>query len=108
MSDPVIAEKLEQLFKDCDRNSKGWIDLKEFQDLCAGLGIGAEDCDAIFEDLDQDGDGKIDFKDFSFGLKDFLTPGQRRESVAVRYHTRYKDINEIAMNRWDSDSILQN
>ena len=36
------------------------------------------DSDIIFADLDHDGDGKINFEDFSFGFRDFLTPGSRR------------------------------
>ena len=28
--------------------------------------------------MDHDGDGKINFEDFSFGFRDFLTPGSRR------------------------------
>ena len=35
------------------------------------------DSDIIFADLDHDGDGKINFEDFSFGFRDFLTPGSR-------------------------------
>jgi hypothetical protein len=41
------------------------------------------DSDIIFADLDHDGDGKINFEDFSFGFRDFLTPGSRRGSIQV-------------------------
>lgn len=41
------------------------------------------DSDIIFADLDHDGDGKINFEDFSFGFRDFLTPGSRRGSLQL-------------------------
>ena len=41
------------------------------------------DSDVIFADLDHDGDGKINFEDFSFGFRDFLTPGSRRGSLQL-------------------------
>ena len=41
------------------------------------------DSDIIFADLDHDGDGKINFEDFSFGFRDFLTPGSRRGGFKV-------------------------
>ena len=41
------------------------------------------DSDIIFADLDHDGDGRINFEDFSFGFRDFLTPGSRRGSLQL-------------------------
>ena len=51
--------------------------------LFLGFQIGNDDADAIFDDLDHDGDGRISFEDFSFGFRDFLTPGARRGSAQV-------------------------
>ncbi len=48
-----------------------------------GFQIGNEDADAIFDDLDHDGDGRISFEDFSFGFRDFLTPGAKRGSAQL-------------------------
>ncbi len=75
--------RLEQLFRRCDANGTGYIERGDFRSLCQSFGIGAEDSDAIFDDLDHDGDARISFEDFSFGFKDFLTPGARRGSIQV-------------------------
>ena len=99
--------RLETLFSQCDTSGTGLINSEDFQDLCAGFGIeevhpGSEtkyfsggnetflwtcffqgDSDIIFADLDHDGDGKINFEDFSFGFRDFLTPGSRRGSLQL-------------------------
>ena len=48
-----------------------------------GFQIGNEDADAIFDDLDHDGDGRISFEDFSFGFRDFLTPGAKRGNAQL-------------------------
>jgi len=53
----------------------GYIDHHEFRDLCASFDINPHDADIIFADLDHDGDNRISFEDFSFGFRDFLTPG---------------------------------
>jgi len=71
------------LFSRCDTTGSGLIGIEEFQDLCAGFGIQETDSDVIFADLDHDGDGKINFEDFSFGFRDFLTPGSRRGSLQL-------------------------
>ncbi len=42
-----------------------------------------DDADIIFYDLDHDQDGKISFDDFSFGFRDFVTPGSRRGSIQL-------------------------
>ena len=75
--------KLETLFKRCDTNGTGYIDQQDFRDLCSGFQIGHEDADIIFFDLDHDQDGRISFEDFSFGFRDFLTPGSRRGSIQL-------------------------
>lgn len=75
--------RLEQLFKRCDTKGIGFIDKDEFRELCAGFEIGNEDADVIFADLDHDGDGRISFEDFSFGFRDFLTPGAKRGSTQL-------------------------
>ncbi len=67
----------------CDTHGKGYIDLEEFRDLCGSFEIGRDDADVIFADLDHDGDGRISFEDFSYGFRDFLTPGSRRGSVQL-------------------------
>lgn len=74
---------MEQLFRRCDTTGTGYIDKDEFRDLCAGFDIGSDDADVIFADLDHDGDGRISFEDFSFGFRDFLTPGSKRGSVQL-------------------------
>jgi hypothetical protein len=79
----MSQQRLEQLFKRCDTRGSGFIDKAEFRDLCAGFEIGDDDADVIFADLDHDGDGRISFDDFSFGFRDFLTPGARRGSVQL-------------------------
>ena len=79
--------RLEQLFNKCDRKGTGFIDLDEFRDLCSGFGISAEDADMIFADLDHDGDGRISFEDFSFGFRDFLTPGRAFCDFCRLYNT---------------------
>lgn len=59
-SSPSAAHpRLEQLFRRCDTNGKGFIDQAEFRDLCSGFDIDAADADIIFYDLDHDGDGRI-------------------------------------------------
>lgn len=75
--------KLEHLFKRCDTRGTGFIDQKEFRDLCRGFEIENNDADIIFDDLDHDGDGRISFNDFAFGFRDFLTPGARRGSIQL-------------------------
>eukprot|EP00095_Tigriopus_kingsejongensis_P000097 maker-scaffold1877_size25834-snap-gene-0.9 protein:Tk00097 transcript:maker-scaffold1877_size25834-snap-gene-0.9-mRNA-1 annotation:"ras and ef-hand domain-containing protein" len=75
--------KLEQLFNQCDTLGTGFIDQKEFRDLCRGFEIDNNDADIIFFDLDHDGDGKISFDDFAFGFRDFVTPGSRRGSIQL-------------------------
>ena len=75
--------RLEQLFNRCDRKGTGFVDLDEFRNLCSGFGISAEDADMIFVDLDHDGDGRISFEDFSFGFRDFLTPGKALTSYII-------------------------
>lgn len=75
--------QLEQLFQRCDTTNSGHIGIREFQDLCQEFGIEEGDSDIIFADLDHDGDGKINFEDFSFGFRDFLTPGSRRGSIQL-------------------------
>lgn len=75
--------KLEQLFNQCDTRGTGFIDQKEFRDLCRGFDIDNNDADIIFYDLDHDGDGKISFEDFAFGFRDFVTPGARRGSIQL-------------------------
>ena len=52
------------------------------------------DSDIIFADLDHDGDGKINFDDFSFGFRDFLTPGSRRGSLQLGLLPSYPDSSE--------------
>ena len=74
---------LEQLFRRCDTKGTGFIDLEAFRDLCAGFDIHQEDADVIFADLDHDGDGRISFEDFSYGFRDFLTPGCKRGSAQL-------------------------
>ena len=74
---------VEQLFRRCDPKGTGYIDLEAFRDLCAGFEIGQEDADMIFADLDHDGDGRISFEDFSYGFRDFLTPGAKRGSAQL-------------------------
>ena len=76
--------RLEQLFNRCDRKGTGFVDLDEFRNLCSGFGISAEDADMIFVDLDHDGDGRISFEDFSFGFRDFLTPGKALTSILTK------------------------
>merc|ERR1719445_2915766 len=83
MSSAASTVRLEQLFNRCDTTGSGFIGIIEFQDLCAGFGIDEGDSDIIFADLDHDGDGKINFEDFSFGFRDFLTPGSRRGSLQL-------------------------
>ena len=73
--------KLEQLFRRCDTRGTGFIDQKEFRDLCRDFDIDNNDADIIFYDLDHDGDGRISFDDFAFGFRDFVTPGSRRGSL---------------------------
>lgn len=81
---PTMSQmRLEQLFKRCDTKGTGFIDEEEFRELCAGFEIGNEDADVIFADLDHDGDGRISFEDFSFGFRDFLTPGAKRGSTQL-------------------------
>ncbi len=75
--------RLEHLFRRCDTNGTGFIERADFHSLCAGFRIDRGDADAIFSDLDHDGDGRISFDDFSFGFKDFLTPGSRRGSIQL-------------------------
>jgi len=75
--------RLEQLFSQCDTSGTGFINGEDFRDLCGGFGIEEGDSDIIFADLDHDGDGKINFEDFSFGFRDFLTPGSRRGSLQL-------------------------
>jgi len=86
--------RLEQLFTRCDTTGSGLIGTEEFQDLCAGFGIDEGDSDIIFADLDHDGDGKINFDDFSFGFRDFLTPGSRRGSLQLGLLPSYPDSSE--------------
>lgn len=74
---------MEQLFNQCDTRGTGFIDQKEFRDLCRGFDIDNNDADIIFYDLDHDGDGKISFEDFAFGFRDFVTPGARRGSIQL-------------------------
>ena len=52
------------------------------------------DSDIIFADLDHDGDGKINFDDFSFGFRDFLTPGSRRGSLQLGLLPTHNDSTE--------------
>jgi len=75
--------QLELLFERCDTTNSGHIGIGEFQELCHEFGIEEGDSDIIFADLDHDGDGKINFEDFSFGFRDFLTPGSRRGSIQL-------------------------
>lgn len=75
--------KLEELFRTCDTKGDGVIGPEEFCDLCDKFGISGPDSAVIFADLDHDGDGQIDFDDFSFGFRDFLTPGSRRGSLQI-------------------------
>jgi hypothetical protein len=75
--------RLGDLFKTCDTQGKGLIGRPEFRELCDKFGICPEDSDAIFSDLDHDGDGEIDYNDFSYGFRDFLTPGSRRGSLQI-------------------------
>lgn len=75
--------KLENLFRRCDKKGTGFIDATDFRELCAGFDIDPVDADFIFTDLDHDGDGKISFEDFSFGFRDFLTPGIKRGSAQL-------------------------
>jgi len=86
--------RLEQLFNRCDTNGCGLIGIEEFQDLCASFGIDEGDSDIIFADLDHDGDGKINFDDFSFGFRDFLTPGSRRGSLQLGLLPAFPDNTE--------------
>ena len=55
------------------------------------------DSDIIFADLDHDGDGKINFDDFSFGFRDFLTPGSRRGSLQLGLMPYNNDNSEDLM-----------
>ena len=87
--------KLEQLFHKCDRKGSGFIDLDEFRDLCSGFGISTEDADMIFADLDHDGDGRISFEDFSFGFRDFLTPGQTSRPPGTPHRQSFRTPNEL-------------
>lgn len=79
----VQHQRLEELFKTCDTKGGGVIGPKEFEELCNKFGIASSDSDVIFLDLDHDGDGYIDFQDFSYGIRDFLTPGSRRGSFQI-------------------------
>ena len=82
-----MSHQLEQLFRQCDHRGNGFIDQSEFRDLCRGFDIADPDADIIFYDLDHDGDGRISFEDFSFGFRDFLTPGARRGSIQMGINT---------------------
>ncbi|ODM99735.1 Ras and EF-hand domain-containing protein [Orchesella cincta] len=75
--------RLDELFKACDTKERGVIGPDEFRELCNKFGISPSDSDVIFIDLDHDGDGSIDFEDFSYGFRDFLTPGSRRGSLQI-------------------------
>lgn len=75
--------RLEQLFRRCDTKGTGYIDLADFRELCHSFHIGNEDADVIFADLDHDGDGRISFEDFTFGFRDFLTPGAKRGNAQL-------------------------
>ena len=79
----MSQERLENLFKACDKRGTGFIDSPAFRELCASFEIEGEDADFIFADLDHDGDNRISFEDFAFGFRDFLTPGARRGSAQL-------------------------
>lgn len=79
----IQNHKLDELFKACDTKDTGVIGPEEFRELCDKFGICGSDSDVIFADLDHDGDGFIDFDDFSYGFRDFLTPGSRRGSLQI-------------------------
>ena len=79
----MSQERLETLFRACDKKGTGFVDSQDFRELCASFEIDEEDADAIFSDLDHDGDSKISFEDFAFGFRDFLMPGAKRGSVQL-------------------------
>ena len=58
--------KLEQLFRRCDSQGKGFIDHHEFRALCASFEIASSDADIIFADLvskHKQNDGQLFWKD---------------------------------------------
>ncbi|KAK8749157.1 hypothetical protein OTU49_015705 [Cherax quadricarinatus] len=94
------GSQLQQLFRTCDKEGKGYIVEQELRELCLGLGITAEDSDVIFSDLDEDQDGKISYWEFSKGFSEFLNPdtearANRRFSIGTGSAAEEEDEEEV-------------
>ena len=77
------SEKLEQLFTLCDRNSSGFIEEEDLNDLCDSLGLDRESITEIFAPLSKSGSTSIiiskdDFKTGFAHIQQVFCPGEEQ------------------------------
>lgn len=63
-------KRLTSLFHDYDVDNSGWIDKKEFSNICRELQVPSQEAEDIFNRLDVDKDGTVTMEEFLNGFKD--------------------------------------
>ncbi|KAI3380575.1 hypothetical protein SNEBB_005898 [Seison nebaliae] len=108
------VEQVEQLFRLCDAENKGYISKDNLEQLGATFGgLSDDQMEAIFDQLDSDQNGQLTLEEFSIGFGGFIAANQANDDYnesdedLAHDHPNYDDGNETDDSN-EFESIIEN
>ena len=92
-----------ELFRQCDKEDKGFINKRDIQRMKEPLGLSAELLEEVFESLDYDGNGYLTLEEFTAGFSTYLgTSSSFEENEDVKHY-----INELDDIRVEEEQLFK-